>query len=124
MWVAWMMAYLMKSISYAHVMHHIRVIAPKAIEFEKENKDPVTSIGEDQLSKEVKVADLIDLKNWEIIRKHKSDLSQLVNLKDFLYFIMAPTFCYQLYYPRNPDIRWGWVFKRCVEFLGCIMLMM
>jgi hypothetical protein len=49
----------MKSISYAHVMHHIRIIAPKAIQFQQDHKDPVISIGEDQLSREVFFIELI-----------------------------------------------------------------
>ena len=33
-----------------------------------------------------------------------------------MYFIAAPTFCYQFEYPRSPRIRWTWLAKRVAEF--------
>ena len=38
-------------------------------------------------------------------------------MKDFLYFLGAPTLVYETFYPRNTQIRYMWALK---EFLGCV----
>lgn len=41
----------------------------------------------------------------------------MLSFRWLLYFLAAPTLCYQLVYPRNTSIRWVWLLKRCVEFV-------
>jgi len=38
------------------------------------------------------------------------------------YFLIAPTLCYQLEYPRSPKIRKGFLLRRLVEFIFCCLL--
>ena len=33
------------------------------------------------------------------------------------YFLIAPTLCYQLEYPRSPTRRYPWLLKRIIELL-------
>eukprot|EP00359_Climacostomum_virens_P000303 CAMPEP_0204897088 /NCGR_PEP_ID=MMETSP1397-20131031/538_1 /ASSEMBLY_ACC=CAM_ASM_000891 /TAXON_ID=49980 /ORGANISM="Climacostomum Climacostomum virens, Strain Stock W-24" /LENGTH=262 /DNA_ID=CAMNT_0052064793 /DNA_START=318 /DNA_END=1106 /DNA_ORIENTATION=+ len=46
-----------------------------------------------------------------------------VAFKQFLYFIMAPTLCFQFEYPRSSKIRWIWLSKRIGEFVLGLLLM-
>lgn len=41
----------------------------------------------------------------------------------FLYYIMSPTFCFQLEYPRTQKIRWFWLIKRVFELFILLLLM-
>ena len=42
---------------------------------------------------------------------------------NFLYYILAPTLCYQLRFPRTHRLRKRWLLRRCVELLLCLGLM-
>lgn len=44
-----------------------------------------------------------------------------MTLKSFLYYLMAPTLCFQLYYPRIPKIRKWFLVKRFAEFVGLLL---
>jgi len=100
---------ILKLCSYLHVMHNLRNNIPNILELERKGKDVVAELGEHIISKE----------NLAIILKHKNDISQLVTLKDLIYFFSIPTFCFQLWYPRNPKIRWNFVAKRIGECILC-----
>lgn len=43
-------------------------------------------------------------------------------MRSYAYFLLAPTFCYQLWYPRTARIRKTWLLKRVAEFviLSCV----
>ena len=45
------------------------------------------------------------------------DLCRIVDFKSFVYFLVAPTLCFQLHYPRSERIRPWFLFKRIVEFM-------
>ena len=47
------------------------------------------------------------------------------NLKigNFMYFMAAPTLCYQMSYPRNPTIRVSWLLRRIAEMFIYLSLM-
>ncbi|KAL5572443.1 hypothetical protein UlMin_022040 [Ulmus minor] len=51
------------------------------------------------------------------------DYNYDVNLKSLAYFIVAPTLCYQLSYPRTEYIRKGWVFRQVVKLIIFMGLM-
>jgi len=53
MYVGFVIAYVLKIVSFAHVMQHIRKLGPKAIALEKENKNVIEELGADRLSPEV-----------------------------------------------------------------------
>jgi len=42
------------------------------------------------------------------------------------YFLLAPTLCYQMNYPRSPTIRWYWLTGKFLQFIffGCLMIFM
>jgi diacylglycerol O-acyltransferase-1 len=42
----------------------------------------------------------------------------------FLYFLVAPTLCYQLSYPRSPRIRLRWMLRRVSMFFAALGLML
>ncbi|XP_068651769.1 diacylglycerol O-acyltransferase 1-like isoform X2 [Aristolochia californica] len=45
------------------------------------------------------------------------DLSYNVNFKSLAYFMVAPTLCYQLTYPRGTNIRKGWVTRQVIKLV-------
>mmetsp|Transcript_25371 Transcript_25371/g.63622 ORF Transcript_25371/g.63622 Transcript_25371/m.63622 type:complete len:465 (+) Transcript_25371:81-1475(+) len=49
-----------------------------------------------------------------------------VTLKDMYRFLLFPTLCYKLNYPRSPEIRWGFLCRRCIEmvFLTVLVIIM
>ncbi len=50
-----------------------------------------------------------------------SELLLPPKMNHFFYFYFAPTLCYQLNYPRSPSIRWLFVVKRFLEFIGAML---
>lgn len=66
---------------------------------------------------------LIGADNLKLVVKHQSEISELVSLKQLLYFSVAPTLCYQLSYPRNKSIRVVWLLKRMVEYVLVLLTM-
>lgn len=59
----------------------------------------------------------IDNANLEILLDHRHDLLKLLDVRRLAYFMVAPTLCYQLSYPRNPSIRYLWIAKRLAEYV-------
>ncbi|RMZ84135.1 hypothetical protein DV738_g680, partial [Chaetothyriales sp. CBS 135597] len=48
---------------------------------------------------------------------------QNLTLYNYLDYILCPTLCYELEYPRTPRIRWLQVFYKTLAVFGCIFLM-
>ena len=44
--------------------------------------------------------------NLKIIVEHRKNWQPLISRKRLYYFLIAPTLCYQLEYPRSPKIRY------------------
>lgn len=57
----------------------------------------------------------------EILLKNQT-IVQIINMKDYAYFVFMPTLCFQLKYPRTATIRIGWLLKRILEFTVSMML--
>ena len=55
----------------------------------------------------------------EIIMKFPN----IVSINHFCYFLFAPTMCFQFIYPRSERIRKIWLFKRIVEYVVSLSLM-
>jgi len=52
---------------------------------------------------------------------------QNLTVNNLVYFLAAPTLCYQLNYPRSPKIRWGYVLNKLVQlvfFVAAVIFMM
>ncbi|EXJ81494.1 sterol O-acyltransferase [Capronia epimyces CBS 606.96] len=48
---------------------------------------------------------------------------QNLTLANFVDYILCPTLCYELEYPRTPKIRWVELFQKTLAVFGCIFLM-
>jgi len=53
----------------------------------------------------------------------KVDYPDNINIKNLTYFMVAPTLCYQLSYPRSDMIRKGWVVRQVGKLLVFVGLM-
>ena len=80
---------ILKQISYMHFMYELRDSLPKILD-SQQSKNPIRM----EASQE----------NLNIIQKHAEDPSELVTVKDILYFYFAPVLVYQLWYPRTEEI--------------------
>lgn len=47
-----------------------------------------------------------------------------LNVRDLMYFLCAPTLCYELNFPRTTRIRKRFVIKRCIEVVVLVNLML
>lgn len=73
-----------------------------------------------------------DLDNHNISNSHGANPHQVMqqypanlNLRDLLYFLAAPTLCYELNFPRTQRIRKRFLLKRILEVLiGCQLMLM
>ena len=52
-----------------------------------------------------------------IIQKYEGEREKIISLNRLFYFLLAPTLCYQLEYPRTANIRKSWLIKRICEFM-------
>ena len=80
---------ILKQISYIHFMYELRDSLPKIL-------------GSQQSKNSIRME--ASQENLAIIQKHTENLSELVNVKDILYFYFAPVLVYQLWYPRTEEI--------------------
>ncbi len=53
---------------------------------------------------------------------NKDNLEALTDPQHMAYFMMVPTLCYQLFYPRNTSIRPVWLAKRVAEYIIILVL--
>jgi diacylglycerol O-acyltransferase 1 len=60
----------------------------------------------------------------EIIVKNRRDWQLLITRRRMAYFLIAPTLCYQLEYPKSPSIRVPWLLKRIVELVVILALLL
>ncbi|EPS70137.1 diacylglycerol acyltransferase, partial [Genlisea aurea] len=56
-------------------------------------------------------------KKEELSRYWNMDYSYDVSFKSLLYFMLAPTLCYQPSYPRTPSIRKSWVARQLIKLV-------
>ena len=54
--------------------------------------------------------------NYEMRKSKQLQANQNLSFGNLVYFWLAPTLCYQPTYPQIPQIRWGFLGKRCLEF--------
>lgn len=96
-----------KLISYMHVMKNVRSLALLLKENPKLDSKTafVEFVGENQLT----------MNNYYRIEKGRHNVDYILNWRDFAYFMMAPTLCFQFEYPRNKTIRKWWLTKRIIE---------
>jgi diacylglycerol O-acyltransferase-1 len=97
----------MKLISYAHTNRDLRLMTKAASETSGQLRSPHPSVRggvEDDNAKPVNAfAEVADLEG-PILRYPEN-----ITVSNLLYFMMVPTLCYQLNYPRSPRIRLKYV---------------
>eukprot|EP00241_Pyramimonas_parkeae_P003563 CAMPEP_0114255748 /NCGR_PEP_ID=MMETSP0058-20121206/17740_1 /TAXON_ID=36894 /ORGANISM="Pyramimonas parkeae, CCMP726" /LENGTH=642 /DNA_ID=CAMNT_0001370179 /DNA_START=41 /DNA_END=1969 /DNA_ORIENTATION=+ len=86
----------MKLISYAHVNHDLRRLRRQ---------------GTDRA------------KNHALLQLQLQDYPANLTIGNMAYFLLAPTLCYQTNYPRSSRLRKRWLFRRIVEAVICVALM-
>jgi len=89
----------MKLVSYAHCNADLRRLHQESLRRRRE----VTSEGEES----------------EVPVQYPDNITQ----GNFLYYILAPTLCYQQRFPRTHRLRKRWLLRRCIELLLCLGLM-
>ena len=97
------MVLFLKGISYTHVLYSTRFyikILNKEIEYS-----------------ELDFENEVSNQNLKIIEKYKENFLEFLTVKQYIYFILAPTLCYQLHYPRAKTIRKNVLFKRLAELI-------
>ncbi|KAH8482496.1 hypothetical protein H0E87_029801, partial [Populus deltoides] len=62
------------------------------------------------------IAKSIDKENTQSISSN-ADNSYDANFKSLVYFMVAPTLCYQSSYPRSASVRKGWVVRQFVKLI-------
>ncbi|KAM3132959.1 hypothetical protein pb186bvf_014955 [Paramecium bursaria] len=93
--------YVMKLISYAHFMRHVKLNLIRL-----------------RLSKDYKISEQeADAQTVTILKKYLNNFDYFLDFKHYLYFLAAPTLCFQLTYPRSKSVRKLWVLKRVIEYL-------
>ncbi|CAK77558.1 unnamed protein product (macronuclear) [Paramecium tetraurelia] len=103
----------MKLISYAHFMRNTYFYIQR-IKQVKNKKVPL-----DNFFAEYEV----NAENLKILEKYSQDQSLILDFKHFLYFLAAPTLCFQLSYLRTQSIRKVWLIKRIIEYIFVILFL-
>lgn len=91
LYFTYVMGAVLKVISFAHVHAHIRRAARKA--WDKESSTTAANGKENDVQKDLG-DEVLSEENWEIIKKFKSNISDIAKVKDALYLAMVPTMCF------------------------------
>lgn len=105
----------MKLWSYHHVNRNVRLIIDRIrnIQLVEDEFNFRDFIGENE----------IDDMTLKTLQKSCENQSELLTFSHFVYFILAPTLCYQLNYPKSPKIRWSFVLELLGELIIVSLLM-
>ena len=106
-YTAWSSMMNLKIISYVYFMHELRRSLPEILRLNKRTDLQAKQALDREVSTE----------NLKVIKKYTDDISEIVNLKDILYFYCVPTLTYQLWYPKTQKVRWSYVAKLSIQFI-------
>jgi len=93
----WCLMMLLKMISYVHIMNEVRNTLPEVLIPQRGRTNGHSKQAESEEG-------IVSRENIEVIRKYHNNISDIVNVKNILYFYFAPTISYQLWYPRSSSI--------------------
>lgn len=62
------------------------------------------------------------LKDLEKGKVHQGPYPLNINLKNFNYFLFAPTLCYEVEYPRSGPIRPWYAVSKAIKGLACLVI--
>ena len=96
---------LLKMISFSHTLSSARSLTRKI----RDKKGSAEELNELIASMPPKTYEMLQQKNFELF--------ELATFKHLMYFIAAPTLCFQLHYPRTNKIRVSFIVKRTLEFV-------
>lgn len=97
---------LLKMISYAHVLYTVRWLL-RALEG-----------CADESARQKLLEEYVSALNVRIILGNEHHFPRFLSLSAYCYYLAAPTFCYQLRYPRSPIVRKLWLVQKVLELLG------
>lgn len=64
----------------------------------------------------------ISAENLDRLRDSVDDPMKLYAFRDVVYFFFIPSLCFQLEYPRSPEIRKWWLLKRVIALAAFLAL--
>lgn len=100
----------LKLFSFHHVMYDVRYLVLRVIKAKREGETLNTSLEENT-----------------ILGVNKSTFDEALTypkclkVKEYLRFMLAPTFCYQVIYPLSKKTNWKNVFKHLFQFLFSVL---
>lgn len=100
----------LKLFSFHHVMHDVRYLVHRVIKAKKDGESLNPSLVENT-----------------ILGVNKSTYDEAITyprclkVKEYLRFMLAPTFCYQIIYPLNKKVNFKNAFKYLFQFLFSIL---
>jgi len=57
-------------------------------------------------------------KNMRIIEKYKGSFDKFLTVKSYTYYVIVPTYCYQLVFPKAKRIRFMWLAQKILQLLA------
>lgn len=56
--------------------------------------------------------------NMKIIDTYVDSFDSFLTIKDFAYYSVVPTYCYQLVFPKTKRIRFMWLVQKSLKLIG------
>lgn len=53
-----------------------------------------------------------------IIEKHKDSFDKYLTVRSYAYYMLVPTYCYQLVFPKSKHIRILWFLQKSMQLLA------
>ena len=97
---------LLKMISYAHVLYNVRWLLQ---ELQKCLDEP---------ARRRLLEECASPSNAQILLENEHCFPRFLSLTALCYYLAAPTFCYQLRYPRSPTVRKLWLAQKVGELIA------
>ncbi|KAL2439199.1 putative sterol O-acyltransferase 2 [Exophiala dermatitidis] len=134
------LTFLMKMHSYAFYNGHLseaerrlqELDKPETADMAKAIKYPSSpsrlhELDPDSSTDDESLEELVQLRQ-DLATELTSPLGQVtypqnLTLRNYIDYILCPTLCYELEYPRTPKIRWLELFQKTLAVFGCIFLM-
>ena len=60
--------------------------------------------------------------NMKIIEEHKDAFDKYLTIKSFSYYVVVPTYCYQLEYPKSKGMRVGFFIQKSLQLLAISLM--
>lgn len=61
-------------------------------------------------------------KNLNIIKAHKDAFHKYLRVAPFFYYMVVPTFSYQLHFPKSPTFRYKYFAHKVLQFIALCLI--